>query len=110
MSEWTSKQPGIADYVATRRKHKDCFLDETARKSPATKTQTSGQCSRLPGGSGRPESPLHDSADLMLQLENAHRQGRAKEFIKRGILSPNLLIIDEIGYGPCFAFGKGCRW
>jgi DNA replication protein DnaC len=40
------------------------------------------------------------AADLMLLLESAHRQGRAKEFIKRGILSPKLLIIDEIGYLP----------
>jgi len=28
MSERTSKKPGIADYVAARRKHKDSFLDE----------------------------------------------------------------------------------
>jgi len=41
-----------------------------------------------------------DAADLMLLLESAHRQGRAKEFIKRGILNPTLLIIDEIGYLP----------
>jgi transposase, IS5 family len=27
MSERTSKKPGIADYVAARRKRKDCFLD-----------------------------------------------------------------------------------
>lgn len=40
------------------------------------------------------------ASDLMLLLESAHRQGRAKEFIKRGILSPKLLIIDEIGYLP----------
>jgi len=31
MSERTSKKPGIADYVAARRKHKDCFLDEIDR-------------------------------------------------------------------------------
>ena len=31
MSERTSKRPGIADYVAARRKHKDCFLDEIDR-------------------------------------------------------------------------------
>ena len=40
------------------------------------------------------------AADLMLLLESAHRQGRAKEFIKRSILSPKLLIIEEIGYLP----------
>jgi transposase, IS5 family len=28
MSERTSKNPGIADYVVVRRKRKDCFLDE----------------------------------------------------------------------------------
>jgi len=31
MSERTSKRPGIADYVAARRKHKDCSLDEISR-------------------------------------------------------------------------------
>ena len=31
MSERTSKKPGIAGYVAARRKHKDCFLDEINR-------------------------------------------------------------------------------
>ena len=31
MNERTSKKPGIADYVAARRKHKDCFLDEIDR-------------------------------------------------------------------------------
>lgn len=31
MSERTSKKSGIADYVAARRKHKDCFLDEIDR-------------------------------------------------------------------------------
>jgi hypothetical protein len=31
MSERTSKKPGIADYVAARRKHKDGFLDEINR-------------------------------------------------------------------------------
>lgn len=31
MSERTSKKPGIADYVVSRRKHKECFLDEIDR-------------------------------------------------------------------------------
>ena len=31
MSERTSKKPGIADYVAARRKHEDSFLDEIDR-------------------------------------------------------------------------------
>ena len=31
MSERTSEKPGIADYVAARRKHRDCFLDEIDR-------------------------------------------------------------------------------
>jgi len=31
MSERTSKKPGIADYVASHRKRKDCFLDEIDR-------------------------------------------------------------------------------
>jgi len=32
MSERTSKKPGIADSVAARRKHRDCFLDEIDRR------------------------------------------------------------------------------
>jgi IS5 family transposase len=31
MSERSSKKPGIADYVVSRRKHKECFLDEIDR-------------------------------------------------------------------------------
>lgn len=40
------------------------------------------------------------AADLVLLLETAYRQGRIKEFIRRSVLSPKLLIIDEIGYLP----------
>ncbi|MDA0273042.1 MAG: IS21-like element helper ATPase IstB [Proteobacteria bacterium] len=40
------------------------------------------------------------AADLMLQLEAAHRQGRYKEVLRRSVLGPSLLIIDEIGYLP----------
>lgn len=40
------------------------------------------------------------AADLMLQLTGAHRQGRLKEFLRRGIQGPKLLIIDEVGYLP----------
>ncbi|SDE59023.1 IstB-like ATP binding protein [Desulfuromonas thiophila] len=40
------------------------------------------------------------AADLMLQLESAQRQGRYKEVLRRSVLGPRLLIIDEIGYLP----------
>ncbi len=40
------------------------------------------------------------AADLMLQLASAHRQGRLKEYLRRGIQGPKLLIIDELGYLP----------
>lgn len=40
------------------------------------------------------------AADLMLQLETAYRQNRYKEVLSRVVLSPGLLIIDEIGYLP----------
>lgn len=43
------------------------------------------------------------ASDLMLQLSAAYRQGRLDNFIKRTILAPKLLIIDEIGYLP---FGR----
>jgi len=40
------------------------------------------------------------AADLLLQLTTANRQGRLKEYIRRGIQLPRLLIIDEVGYLP----------
>lgn len=40
------------------------------------------------------------AADLMLQLSAAYRQSRLEEFIKRTIMTPRLLVIDEIGYLP----------
>jgi len=40
------------------------------------------------------------AADLMLHLESAQRQGRYKDCLKRSVLGPRLLIIDEIGYLP----------
>jgi DNA replication protein DnaC len=40
------------------------------------------------------------AADLMLQLETAHRQGRYKDALRRVVMHPKLLIIDEIGYLP----------
>lgn len=43
------------------------------------------------------------AADLMIQLSAAKRQGRLKDYIHRQILTPKLLIIDEIGYLP---FGR----
>jgi DNA replication protein DnaC len=43
------------------------------------------------------------ASDLMLQLAAAHRQNKLDEFIKRNIMTPRLLIIDEIGYLP---FGR----
>lgn len=43
------------------------------------------------------------AADLMLQLACAHRQGKLEQVMKRVILAPRLLIIDEIGYLP---FGR----
>lgn len=43
------------------------------------------------------------ASDLMLQLSTAHRQNRLDEFIKRNVMTPRLLIIDEIGYLP---FGR----
>jgi len=40
------------------------------------------------------------AADLMLQLSAAKSQGRLELYLKRVVLSPKLLIIDEIGYLP----------
>ena len=43
------------------------------------------------------------AADLMLQLSTAYNQGKLKTYLQRVVLSPKLLIIDEIGYLP---FGR----
>ena len=43
------------------------------------------------------------AADLMLQLATAKSQGRLEQYLKRSVLAPRLLIIDEIGYLP---FGR----
>jgi DNA replication protein DnaC len=43
------------------------------------------------------------AADLMLQLATAKKQDRLDAYLKRSILSPKLLVIDEIGYLP---FGR----
>lgn len=43
------------------------------------------------------------ASDLMLQLAAASRQNRLEDYIRRMILAPRLLIIDEIGYLP---FGR----
>lgn len=43
------------------------------------------------------------ASDLMLQLAAAHRQARLDNYLKRQIMAPRLLIIDEIGYLP---FGR----
>lgn len=40
------------------------------------------------------------AADLLRQLTTANRQGRLKEYIRRSIQLPKLLIIDEVGYLP----------
>lgn len=40
------------------------------------------------------------AADLMLQLEAAHRQDRYKSVLRHNVLGPRLLIVDEIGYLP----------
>lgn len=43
------------------------------------------------------------AADLMLQLATAKKQERLDGYLQRNILTPKLLIIDEIGYLP---FGR----
>lgn len=40
------------------------------------------------------------AADLVLQLEKARREDRYEQYLRRAILGPRLLILDEIGYLP----------
>ena len=39
-------------------------------------------------------------SDLIMQMSNAKREKRYDSFIKQSIMSPSLLVIDEIGYFP----------
>ena len=43
------------------------------------------------------------AADLMMQLATAKKQDRLESYLKRIVMAPKLLIIDEIGYLP---FGR----
>jgi len=40
------------------------------------------------------------AADLVFQLEKAQQQGRLDQYLRRSLLGPHLLIIDEVGYLP----------
>lgn len=40
------------------------------------------------------------AADLVLHLEKAQQQGQLEGFLKRSVMGPSILIIDEIGYLP----------
>lgn len=40
------------------------------------------------------------AADLVMQLKSATAQGRYETYLKQNILSPKVLIIDEVGYLP----------
>jgi len=40
------------------------------------------------------------AADLMLQLERARREDRFEQYLKRAVLGPRLLVLDEIGFLP----------
>ena len=51
----------------------------------------------------RQKTRFISAADLMLQLSTAHTQNKLKSYLQRVVLSPKLLIIDEIGYLP---FGR----
>jgi len=40
------------------------------------------------------------AADLVMQLEKARREERYEQYLRRAILGPRLLVLDEIGYLP----------
>ena len=40
------------------------------------------------------------AADLVMQLEKAQQRGQLDPFIRRSLLGPSILIIDEVGYLP----------
>jgi hypothetical protein len=51
----------------------------------------------------RQKTHFISAADLMLQLSTAHTQNKLKSHLQHVVLSPKLLIIDEIVYLP---FGR----
>ena len=40
------------------------------------------------------------AADLVIQLEKAQQRGQLESFLRRSLLGPSVLIIDEVGYLP----------
>ena len=40
------------------------------------------------------------AADLVIQLEKAQQRGQLESFMRRSLLGPSVLIIDEVGYLP----------
>ena len=40
------------------------------------------------------------AADLVMQLEKAQQRGQLDQFMRRSMLGPSLMIIDEVGYLP----------
>ena len=40
------------------------------------------------------------AADLVMQLEKAQQHGLIEQFMRRSLLGPSILIIDEVGYLP----------
>ena len=40
------------------------------------------------------------AADLVLQLEKAQQRGQLDQYLRRSLLGPSILIIDEVGYLP----------
>lgn len=40
------------------------------------------------------------AADLVMQLEKAQQRGQLEPFMRRSLLGPSILIIDEVGYLP----------
>lgn len=69
-----------ANYSVTRKTHLAIALGEAVRAGIKVRFTT--------------------AENLLLQLLTAQRQGRYKNTLHRGVLTPKLLIIDEIGYLP----------
>jgi DNA replication protein DnaC len=40
------------------------------------------------------------AADLVMQLEKAQQRGQFEHYMRRSLLGPSILIIDEVGYLP----------
>ena len=91
MSERTSTKTGIADHVAARCRHKDCFLEKSTAsptrncsKRLAAVAQACDECHRQPG----PSAASHVQNYPVLALLQSQRLGCGRVIVRLPLLCP----------------------